>query len=239
MNKYKENNCRTNPTVVQVFKTQGPTNQSDSFTCLEIGCNLGDNLKAIFEYFPNGQYYGSDISREAIIEAKDNFPRAKFILNDIEGYTLNYLIGVKFDYIILADVLEHLTNPYETLRYIKKSLLKPEGKIIANIPNLTHYTIMYNLLTYGTFHYTDIGLLDYDHKHLFTYEEIWKMFEETGYEIISCDSLIDKKEYAPEEEEFINKLLTFLPIQKEADYSFLYKTFCYIIVAKIDNKEKL
>ena len=40
---------------------------------------------------------------------------------------------------------------------------------MANIPNLMYWSTMYSLLIEGIFSYTDIGLLDYDHKHLFTY----------------------------------------------------------------------
>ena len=48
-----------------------------------------------------------------------------------------------------------------------------------------HWSIMVNLLLEGTFHYTETGLLDYDHKHLFTQREIEQLF-------CNCDFQLDE-----------------------------------------------
>ena len=46
----------------------------------------------------------------------------------------------KFDYIIFADVLEHLSNPQKVLE-VCKNMLKPSGRILVSIPNVTHNSI--------------------------------------------------------------------------------------------------
>ena len=43
------------------------------------------------------------------------------------------------------------------------------------------YEVLKNLLEKGRFTYTQTGLLDYDHKHFFTYNEILQTFALAGY----------------------------------------------------------
>ena len=50
-----------------------------------------------------------------------------------------------FDYIIFGDVLEHLHDPMAALAYCK-DFLKEEGRIIANIPNVMHISVIEELL---------------------------------------------------------------------------------------------
>ena len=93
-------------------------------------------------------------------------------IQPLKKYITTYegeLYQQEYDYIILLDVLEHLTYPLECLKKWKKCL-KKDGIFIINIPNLMHYTVMYNLLKLGRFPYADIGLLDCTHCHLFTYQ---------------------------------------------------------------------
>lgn len=224
MNKY---NQVPNKFLINEFKKYC---DKEKFTCLEIGCNAGKNLKAIYELYPNAEYYGSDIDRETIVEARENFPMGTFFLNDITQQTLHYDYHFStFDYIILLDVLEHLTHPKATLEYIKKFLLKPEGKIFIGVPNLAHWSLMYNLLVCGRFVYTETGLLDYDHKHLFTYAEIERMLKETGFHINEAISIQLGQE---PDEEFISQLVA---LSKGVISDLYYKTFSWHIICSVDN----
>ncbi len=65
----------------------------------------------------------------------------------------------EYDYILCPDILEHLTNPKEVLNNLTK-ILKPDGYIFANIPNLIYWSVITNLLLFGNFNYTKTGLLD-------------------------------------------------------------------------------
>ena len=57
----------------------------------------------------------------------------------------------KFDYIIFGDVLEHLMNPEEVLRKLRK-YLKTGGHIIISMPNVKHYSVLLPLLRWDVFH---------------------------------------------------------------------------------------
>ncbi len=88
----------------------------------------------------------------------------------------------KYDFIILADILEHLREPEKLLNRCKK-LLSPKGAILLSVPNLAHTDVILNLLN-DQFDYQEIGLLDNTHIHFFTYESLQKIVEKTGLEAI-------------------------------------------------------
>ena len=157
--------------------------REESFSVLEIGCDCGATLLEIKNRFPNAEVYGSEINKAAVAIASHV---ASVALNDIEEENIPFP-KKKFDYIIFGDVLEHLHNPLKTLIYCKDFLCKG-GCIIASIPNVMHISIMEQLMQ-GDFTYQETGLLDKTHIHLFTYNEIIRMFHTAGYEICSMNGI--------------------------------------------------
>ena len=224
MNKYAQ---VPNVYLIDYFKQH---NTKEEFDIMEVGCNAGINLKAIHEIYPKARYYGIDISREAIIQARENFPEATFLCGDAEEL---YSPEELFDYVFFPDVLEHLTQPEKVLNHFKK-LLKPDGVIYATIPNLMHWSIIGNLIKFGIFKYTETGLLDYDHKHLFTLKEIYDLFEkECGLKIDEIMSI--KINNIPEDKkEFFNTLVDLSFGNVHIDH---YETFTYMLRASKLDKE--
>ena len=88
----------------------------------------------------------------------------------------------RYDYIIFADVLEHLHDPAEVLRRVK-ILLSDEGVILLSVPNIAHNAILLELMQ-NEFPYKKVGLLDDTHIHFFTYYSLKKMIKECGYQCI-------------------------------------------------------
>ncbi len=88
------------------------------------------------------------------------------------------------DVAIFGDVLEHLRDPHRLLR-VARRYLKPFGRIVCSIPNVKHFSVVVPLLVADRFEYTDAGLLDRTHVHLFTLEEIDVMLRETGFEAVT------------------------------------------------------
>jgi 2-polyprenyl-3-methyl-5-hydroxy-6-metoxy-1,4-benzoquinol methylase len=89
------------------------------------------------------------------------------------------LSGQQFDVAVFGDVLEHLRDPWRVLREVQP-FLKPDGYVIASIPNIAHGAIRLSLLQ-GQFEYADVGLLDNTHLRFFTRETVEKLFADTGY----------------------------------------------------------
>lgn len=92
---------------------------------LEIGCGTGDILK--FVEPKNG--LGIDVSPEMINTAKERYKDISFRVGDIEKLE----IDEKFDYIIMANVIDHLTDVYTALMELKKVSHQDTKIIISSI----------------------------------------------------------------------------------------------------------
>lgn len=88
----------------------------------------------------------------------------------------------QFDYVLLADVLEHLRDPVGLLRRVKKCL-SDHGEIIISLPNVAHLFVRLNLL-FGRFEYRDRGILDQTHLRFFTLATMRRMIDEAACQIL-------------------------------------------------------
>lgn len=89
---------------------------------------------------------------------------AKFYLADLE--TFDFPFREEFDFIIFADVLEHLREP-EVVLGRSLSCLNATGQIIVSVPNIANLLIRIMLL-FGKFDYQDRGILDRTHLRFYT-----------------------------------------------------------------------
>ena len=90
-----------------------------------------------------------------------------------------------YDIIYFGDVIEHLLNPIDSLKKIKRHL-NPKGKIVFSIPNMGHVSIRLFLLG-GQFEYAETGLLDKTHLHFYTLGEVRRVFGEAQLRITHLD----------------------------------------------------
>ena len=90
-----------------------------------------------------------------------------------------------FDYIVFADVLEHLPNPAEIVAMARAGL-KPGASVVASIPNVAHWFVRTDLLR-GRFDYQDCGIMDATHLRWFTRRTIREFFERLGFQITALD----------------------------------------------------
>lgn len=160
---------------------------------LDVGCSagyLGKELKK-----KGNTVYGVEISKYSAEQAKQVLDGV--VVGDIEEIDLPYADGY-FDFIICADILEHLFNPINVLTKLKK-VLKRDGKLIAVIPNIAYWKIRINLL-FGGFEYKESGILDEGHVRFYTYNTSRKLFSKAGLDIVKVDSTIG-----------MNRLIEFLP----------------------------
>jgi 2-polyprenyl-3-methyl-5-hydroxy-6-metoxy-1,4-benzoquinol methylase len=100
----------------------------------------------------------------------------------------------KYDYLIMADVLEHIANPLSLLQSLLENTPK-EIKIILSIPNVAHYSVRLALLN-GRFQYVDSGLLERTHLRFFTLETIENLAAAVGLNIESTYFL--ERDYYPD-----------------------------------------
>ena len=122
-------------------------------------------------------------------------------LRQAEPYTSNIYLGdlnkegwkwyyenYQYDYILFADVLEHLIDPLTTLT-IATELLKKDGKIIISIPNICHNDIIVQLFE-DHFRYTDLGLLDSTHIHFWGRNDFEQFVNQAGMKITDTKTVV-------------------------------------------------
>lgn len=211
-------NCTPNTNLLNLMEED----EKRRINVLEIGCDLGANLLEISNRYPNAGLYGLEINAAS---AKIAGAFANVKIGNIEERMLPFEEEIQFDYIIFGDVLEHLRSPGEVLAYCSKRL-KKDGHILASIPNLMHFSVVRGLLD-GNFTYTDTGLLDKTHIHMFTYKEIVKMFEGQGYDIERVTYI--EVPSTSEDRDFVTGLMA---LSGEDVKEFMYNAFQYIISAK-------
>lgn len=88
-------------------------------------------------------------------------------------------LGGVFDYILCADVLEHLRHPERVLEQLR-GRLAPGGAMVASLPNSGNIYFRLTILT-GRFPQEDKGLFDRTHVRFFTLDGWRQLFAGSGY----------------------------------------------------------
>jgi methionine biosynthesis protein MetW len=148
---------------------------------LDIGCGTG-TLTRMFVEQRNADVLGIEPDRERAAESERGG------VPTIQGFFTPSIVQQhgQFDVIVLADVLEHLVDPFEMLLSIKPAL-RSGGRVLASIPNIAHWTVRANLL-FGRFDYQPTGIMDATHLRWFTRRGVKRLFESSGYEIFQFQS---------------------------------------------------
>lgn len=154
-------------------------------TVLEFGCYTGI-MTGYMKNYLGCKVYVCEIDPQALQYARPYAERAW--QGNIE--TLEWLQefqGIQFDYILFADVLEHLRNP-ELVLQSAGDLLKEGGSVLLSVPNVAHNSIIYGLL-HNQFEYTEFGLLDKTHLRFYTYYSLKELCQQAGYTTVEEDSI--------------------------------------------------
>jgi 2-polyprenyl-3-methyl-5-hydroxy-6-metoxy-1,4-benzoquinol methylase len=107
---------------------------------------------------------------------------------DLEQHDLPTEIkAVQYDYVVCADVLEHLKNAQLVLRRLV-GLLKPGGRLVFSVPNVSHVSIMVCLLN-GRFPRTHEGLLDSTHVNFFERSSLAQFCKDAGVSVVDEDAV--------------------------------------------------
>lgn len=94
--------------------------------------------------------------------------------------------------IILADVLEHLVDPWAALRLLH-ARSAPGCRLLLSVPNVRHYKVLLPLALRGEFRYEDAGIMDRTHLHFFTRASLEETLHECGWAVESRASHMKKR----------------------------------------------
>lgn len=145
---------------------------------LDVGCasgKLAERLKKEKNCFVVGIEPDTELAKKAEPRCDKVIKADASIMKELP-FAKDY-----FDYIIFADVLEHLVNPDEVLIRFKE-YLSSEGYILLSMPNIANWEIRLRLL-FGNFNY-DHPLIDGGHLRFFTLSSTKRLLKECGFHIV-------------------------------------------------------
>lgn len=150
---------------------------------LELGCGTGALGRAFKTINPEVIYIGIELMPEPAAKARKVLDHV--IEGDISQQAFKTLPGAfaQVDCLVFGDVLEHLIDPEAALKKLIP-LLKDNGKLLACIPNVQHWSVIANLLS-GQWPQEDQGIFDSTHLRWFTKQSICTLLEGVGLQIQS------------------------------------------------------
>jgi 2-polyprenyl-3-methyl-5-hydroxy-6-metoxy-1,4-benzoquinol methylase len=164
---------------------------------LELGSGQGLITKSLLDSnLPIQKYVASDLSDNRLTGLRKNITDNRLQTVNINAENIDPENMEKFDAIIMVALIEHLIDPLKAMKEIRK-LLKPNGFIYIDTPNIADYGSRFKLLR-GRFPATSSrneGLTTYDgkavslhdegHLHYFTYRSLSLMLKQyCGFEQI-------------------------------------------------------
>ncbi|MGQ8876872.1 methyltransferase domain-containing protein [Delftia sp. NA_296.1] len=152
---------------------------------LDLGCGSGA-LGAFLAEHKQCVCDGVTLSQE---EARHAAPFYRHVhVADLEDCDLDRLFGdTRYDYIVCADVLEHLRQPERILAACRKRLTS-EGRLLISVPNAGYSGLVAELL-HGEFRYREEGLLDRTHLRFFTRRSLSRFLAEQGWQVDDIDTI--------------------------------------------------
>lgn len=104
----------------------------------------------------------------------------------IETALADRLLGhERFGLILLADVLEHLVDPWATLRELTSQLLTRDGHVFVSVPNVASLTVVKQLLRRRDWSYDDFGMFDRTHLRWFGKDTLRELLDQASLRPIS------------------------------------------------------
>lgn len=147
---------------------------------LDAGCSTGYLSRPLRER--GARVTGLELDEEAAAVARRWCDEV--LVGDVETLELPFL-PASFDVVMCGDLIEHLRDPDRFLARVRP-LLRPGGRLVLSTPNIANWAIRLSLL-FGRFRYTDRGILDRTHTHLFTRATLLEALRDAGYRTTSLD----------------------------------------------------
>jgi methionine biosynthesis protein MetW len=167
-----------------LFRDKWISNQIEKNSyVLDIGCGNGRFLKYLKSLELNLFLYGIDLSKKNIENLKKNGIDGCVLDLEKENLIekLNEL-NIKFDYVVLMEIIEHLYNPESLMEQLKKIKAK---KYFVTIPNLGYIIHRLRLFLGGKMPITTIIFHIKEHIRFWTFSDFIYWSKKLGFKCSS------------------------------------------------------
>lgn len=152
---------------------------------VDLGCGPGLIGRGLKRARPTIEVRGIETNADEVAQARQHLDAAHAGTFE-EGLPSGWS---RPDCLILADVLEHLQNPWATLSQWSEILL-PGGYLVASVPNVAHKSVWSQLLR-GRWDYQDSGIMDRTHLRFFTRKTAIELLQGAGLRLLSWQRIYD------------------------------------------------
>jgi len=142
---------------------------------------------------------GIDISKRLIEEHKDKYSQLYNL--DLDNSDWTKQLEKKYNVVVASEMIEHLFRPDIFLEKVK-AVLEPGGFLLISTPNLLLWSQRIRFL-FGQHGYSEKGVFEWGHIHLFSWGFLKKQIVEHNYQLIETDHLMHPN--------YLNSLNKFLP----------------------------
>lgn len=149
---------------------------------LDVGCSEG-GFGALVKQTFKCTVWGVEPAEAPALEARKKLDK---VFNAFFDDSLS--IDRQFDAITFNDVLEHIQDPWSTLKKCRP-LLSDNGCIVASIPNILYFHDFAGMLLAKDWKYEEAGIFDKTHLRFFTKKSIIRLFEDSGYQVTSIEGI--------------------------------------------------
>lgn len=158
---------------------------------LDVGCGAGNLGAYLKQQGRASEVVGIEIDTIAAKEASTKLDCVLCAnLNQASVFdVLKAFDKASFDYIICADVLEHLIDPWKVLAELV-TYLKPNGRFVTSIPNVRHWSVWLPLILRGQWEYREAGIMDRTHLRFFTRATGVKLIEGANSKVVEYHPII-------------------------------------------------
>jgi len=190
----RKKNCYYHHEIERFYKDAVPKRKN----VLEIGCACGNLLDEL----EPGHGVGLDISPRMIEIAKKKYSHLDFVKSTIEEYKPS----VKFDYVIISNLLEHVSDLYDFFNILRQKV-SPATKLVITGINPIWEPLMRIATRFRM--RTPIQM-----KNFVTCKDMENILSVSGFEMIESGYLLFFPKKIPFISYFLNKLVSRLPLFK-------------------------
>jgi SAM-dependent methyltransferase len=162
------------PDVLKMFRER-PRN------VLDVGCGAGGLAHGVKLAWEGVRVTGIEADHELAQLARAQIDHVVVGRCDMDSVLAEAAKYGPFDYVVCADLLEHLVDPWSFLCRIR-SLLAGQGVLITSIPNVRHISTFTSLGLFGRWPRRNRGIHDAGHLRFFARNDILELLKTSGFE---------------------------------------------------------